>query len=323
MEEAKTTSTETDGKSWSMELIHQSFDYRNSIGNSAFCGGRFYYTMGEKVMTIDTPANAEITVWREFGSQIRFFAFSKDKKRYFISFFNGTQYVCCAETHSQIKLHRHDKAVLYMIEYGKDEVISVSSDEIRRYNQFTGELVLAYSVGYFNYTSICSPPVFDESCDKLFISGYHSVSIFCNKTGKNIGEEMKEKLGEKNYQIACSSMTKFDKDTLFIIGQYGIFLLDTSTYTIKARYPWEKGKGYNAKMLPDGRHVMFGVGVYTHLCIFDTKTQKIVSTIMTNVEGITDFTISDDGSQICVTGLDGTRGRGRVSVVQVTPSIKQ
>lgn len=291
--------------------------WNETYKNAAYANGCFYYSLECKVFKI---IEGRHIIWREFKHQIEFFAFSKDKNRYFVSFCDGTHYVCHAGTHDQVVLAQHGSMVIHMVEYGECEVISISKAEIKRYNQFTGQIVLIYSPpNYLDYDGRFSYPVLESRRDKLLLGCLYWVLVFCNRTGKAI-----ELNGLDD--LRTPSLTIIDKETLAFIGEKKSYLYNHVKDTIEAELDWEYSLKYMAIPAPDSRHILFGARDaerFTYLFVFDTQTRQIKAKILTNIGDITSIAISDDGGYACVTGYKGSRLLSRISIIKITPALKK
>lgn len=315
MEELNPTLNEPVCERRTLKEIFETVSRYDFFRNAAWLDGCFYYSILDKVIGID-PYTKKQTVWHTFDKEIQFFGFSNDKKRYFVSFYDGTQRVGNIETRSELALQRHDRCVFHMIEYGEDQVISISEKHIRRHNIATGQLVLEYSGDFRWYSVFHSNPVLDDSGDILFLACDLDICSFCNKTGKCISKK-------KMNNHVSTTIARFDATTLVVAGERKIRLYDHVADTIKAEYPFEFFEVYKPVMAPDGRHLLIGGDRQTYFCIFDMHTKKMVSKIRTNADGITQFVLSEDGSKVCVAGYNGVGGRGRVSILEIAPAFKK
>lgn len=291
--------------------------WNETYKNAVYANGCLYYSLGFRVFKIHEGRHV---IWREFKHEIEFFAFSKDKNRYFVSFRDGTQYVCHVGTHEQVALAQHDSMVIHMVEYGECEVISISKAEIKRYNQFTGKLVLTYSPpDWLDYNGRFSYPVLESRKDRLLLCCFWCVWVFCNRTGKEA--EMK-----RLDDLRAPSLAVIDKETLAFIGEKKSYLYNHVRDIVKAELDWEYSLRYMAIAAPDCRHILFGgddCDRLTHLFVFDTQTRRIKAKILTNAGDITSIAISENGEYACVTGYKGTRLLSRIDIIKITPALKK
>lgn len=300
--EGKVTLTET------FADLKQYYNYKNA----SFFRGKFYYSCNNIVYFVDPSQRGREVVWKSFSSEVEFFGFSKDGKKYFVSMRDYSQKIVDIETGSVVNLPEHKNWIECMIEYGDDEIICVSKDRITRYKQSTGEVVLCYSKMEGDSGRSYPSAILDKVNDTLVVTASRHVWIFCNKTGKGVST------GVRAHQ---TSVAFVDASTILVAGDKRLCFYDHKEKKIKAECPIEDYEVYHAEVTPGGRYVLFSGGRMTYFCVFDFQTQKIVAKELTNADGIDQFALSDDWDRVCLTGHNGGY-HGRVSVLNITPALK-
>jgi hypothetical protein len=301
--EEKITLTET------FADVKEMYNYKNA----SFYGGKFYYSCNNVVYVVDPYKRDRGTVWKSFPSEVEFFGFSKDGKKYFVSMRDYSQKIVDIKTGSIVNLPEHKNCIECMIEYGDDEIICVSEDRIIRYKQSTGEVVLCYSKMEGDSGTLYPSAILDKVNDTLVVTAWRHVWIFCNKTGKGVST------GVRAHQ---TSVAFVDASTILVAGDKRLCFYDHKEKKIKAEYPIEDYEVYHAEVSPGGRYVLFSGGGMTYFYVFDLQTQKIVTKALTNSDGIDRFALSDDWDRVCLTGHN-CGYHGRVSVLKITPALKK